>query len=348
LDTNLKRYEKESLLKSFSLFFLTLIFLNSIIFFLYYQEQKKSLHVEIFNKIKLYNYTFNDKNILVDIVPLKKTSELYSLHVKEHEIFSYFDIPSSKKNSLKIIYPNKVYQKELSSLKNITLLYFFISSIILMLLSTIYSLYAMKPLKDALSLLEEFLKDIIHDLNTPISSILLNLKILQKKKSEEAIKRIEYSAKNIGSLYNNIEITIKDEPIIIEEINIQSLIDEKIEYYSYLFPDIKFQTKIQTETLKTSHDAISRILDNLISNACKYNKAGGYIHIFVNEDKIVIEDSGVGIKNINRVFERFYKENDRGIGIGLNIVKKLCKKLGYAIEIQSKLDIGTKIKVTLR
>lgn len=343
----MKRYETEALIKSFSLFFLTLILLNSIIFLLYFQEQKKSLHVEIFNKIKLYNYTFNDKNIIINIVPFKKTSELYSLHVGENEIFSYFDIPSSKKNSLKIIYPIKVYKKELSKLKHTNLFYFFISSLVLMILSTIYSLYAMKPLKNALNLLEEFLKDIIHDLNTPISSILLNLKILQKKKSEEAIKRIEYSAKNIGSLYNNLEITIKDDPIIIEEVNIKALINEKIEYYSYQFPEIKFQTKIKTETLKTSYNEISRILDNLISNACKYNKLDGYIHILVDQNKIVIEDSGIGIKNISRVFDRFYKENDRGIGIGLDIVKKLCKKLGYHIEIQSELGIGTKIEVTL-
>jgi len=344
----LKRYEKEALIKSFSLFFLTLTLLNSIIFLLYYQEQKKSLHVEIFNKIKLYNYTFENKNILVKIVPLKKTSELYSLHVKKHEIFSYFDIPSSQKNSLKIIYPNKIYQEELNNLINTNLLYFFTSSIVLMILSAMYSLYAIKPLKEALNILEEFLKDIIHDLNTPISSILLNLKILQKRKSQEAIKRIEYSAKNIGSLYNNLEITIKNNPIIIEEINIKTLINEKIEYYSYQFPDIKFETKIKIETLKTSYDLISRILDNLISNACKYNKMGGYVHIIVGHNKIVIEDSGVGIKNIDRVFDRFYKENDRGIGIGLDIVKKLCKKLGYHIEIESAFNIGTKIEVTLK
>ena len=344
----MKKYEKESLFKSFSLFFLTLIILNSIIFFLYYQEQKKALHVEIFNKIKLYNYTFDDKHILINIVPIKQTSELYSLHVEDNEIFSYFEIPSSHKNSLKIIYPNEVYKKELNSLKNTNLLYFFISSFILMILSTLYSLYAMKPLKDALSLTEEFLKDIIHDLNTPISSILLNLKILQKKKSEEAIKRIEFSAKNIGSLYNNLEITIKENPIQREEVDIKSLIDEKIEYYAYLFPNIEFKTDIQIDTLQTSYDEISRILDNLISNACKYNKADGSVSIFIDSNKMVIEDSGIGIKNIHKVFDRFYKENDRGIGIGLDIVKKLCKKLGYHIKIKSELDIGTKIQVTLK
>lgn len=343
----MKNYEKESFLKSFSLFFLTLIFLNSIIFILYYQEQKKSLHVDIFNKIKLYNYTFKDKDLLLDIVPAKQISKLYALHVKQNEIFAYFDIPTSKINSLKIIYPYKLYKKNLDNLKYKNLILYLISSFVLLILSIVYSIYALKPLKNALNLLDEFLKDIIHDLNTPISSILLNLKILKKKNSIEAIKRIEYSVKSIGTLYNNLEVIIKDNPLHIEQIDIKSMVNEKVSYYAYLFPDIKFNLEIKSNTLKTSYDEISRIFDNLISNACKYNKPNGFVSIFVDDKMIVIEDSGVGIKNIHRVFDRFYKENARGIGLGLDIVQKLCKKLNYKISIESKADVGTKIKVTL-
>ena len=224
----MKKYEKETFLKSFSLFFITLIFLNSIIFFHYFQEQKQSLHVNIFNKIKLYNYTFDDKDIFVDIVSYKDKSQLYTLHVEQNSIFAYFEIPTSKKSSLKIVYPHKKYQLDISKLTNKAILYYLLSSLVLLLLSIFYSFYAMKPLKNALFLLEEFLKDMIHDLNTPITSILLNLKILKKHNSEEAIKRIEFSAKNIGSLYNNLEVIIKEPNINIEKIDIKSLIEEKI------------------------------------------------------------------------------------------------------------------------
>jgi two-component system OmpR family sensor kinase len=215
-------------------------------------------------------------------------------------------------------------------------------------MSIFYSIYALKPLKTALNLLDEFLKDIIHDLNTPISSILLNLQILKNKKSDDAIKRIEFSTKNISSLYANLEMIIKDTPLNMEEVDIKNLISEKVTYYNFIYPHINFKTDIKIEQIKTSKNEFSRIVDNLISNACKYNKQDGNITIHVDEKILAVEDSGIGIKNVNRVFDRFYKETDRGIGLGLDIVQKLAHKLGYKIKIASTLNIGTKIEVTLK
>jgi two-component system, OmpR family, sensor kinase len=60
-----------------------------------------------------------------------------------------------------------------------------------------------------------------------------------------------------------------------------------------------------------------------------------------------IIDSGKGIKNPKRIFERFYKEQDRGIGIGLHIVKKLCDELGIKIGVQSILESGTTFSLDL-
>ncbi len=344
----MKRYEKESFLKSFTLFFSTLLFLNAIIFWFYFNEQKNTLHVEVFNKIKLYNYNFKDKDISVDIVPFKSINELYSLHITKNKIFAYFEIPNSKKSSLEIIYPYDKYKYQINTIRKKALTYFSISGLILLLLSILYSLFAIQPLKKALYLLDEFLKDIIHDLNTPISSILLNLKLLKIKPSAEAIKRIEFSVKKIGSLYGNLESIIKEIPLEITKVDIRKMIEEKIEFYAYLFPDITFTSHIHTDTLYTSADAINRILDNLISNACKYNRENGKVSITIDTSYIVVEDTGIGIKNPKKVFQRYYKESDRGIGLGLDIVKKLIDKLNYKIDIQSMENIGTKIKVTIQ
>ncbi len=282
------------------------------------------------------------------IVPYKKIDELYILHIKKDEIFAYFDIPNSKKSSLKIIYPHSLYVNDIEKIEKQTLLYYFISSLILLFLSIFYSLYSIRPLKKALFLLDEFLKDIIHDLNTPISSILLNLKILKQKHSAEAIKRVEFSTKKIGSLYGNLEAIIKNTPLKISEIDIKDMLNQKIDYFQYLYPDITFKTDIQIDNIETSHSAIDRILDNLISNACKYNRENGNISIVINEKKLIVEDTGIGIKNPKKIFRRYYKESQRGIGLGLNIVKKLCDSLGYKIDVQSILGIGTKFEVTFR
>jgi len=60
-----------------------------------------------------------------------------------------------------------------------------------------------------------------------------------------------------------------------------------------------------------------------------------------------IIDSGKGIQNPKRIFERFYKEQERGIGIGLHIVKKLCDELDVKISVDSKLGSGTAFSLDL-
>jgi len=88
-------------------------------------------------------------------------------------------------------------------------------------------------------------------------------------------------------------------------------------------------------------------LDNLISNAFKYNKKNGFIKVYLENKKLYIEDSGIGIKNPKKVFNRFYKENERGIGIGMSIVKKLADEFKIKIEIKSKINKGTIIILDL-
>ena len=54
-----------------------------------------------------------------------------------------------------------------------------------------------------------------------------------------------------------------------------------------------------------------------------------------------------GIQNTKKIFDRFYKEQDRGIGIGLHIVKKLCEELSIKIKVQSQINFGTKFTLNL-
>ncbi len=93
----------------------------------------------------------------------------------------------------------------------------------------------------------------------------------------------------------------------------------------------------------TNKDALSRILDNLISNACKYSKKDATITIKMDKKILYIKDNGYGIKNVKKVFDRFYKESERGVGIGMHIVKKLCDELKIDIVVKSKLEVGTTV-----
>ena len=111
--------------------------------------------------------------------------------------------------------------------------------------------------------------------------------------------------------------------------------------------------------VKADEKLIREVLVNLISNAIKYGKDGGYIHAgFYNMgENILIEiaDNGTGIskEHLNRVFERFFRiEKSRsrdmgGTGLGLAISKEFMEAQGGAIEVESELGAGSTFTITL-
>lgn len=92
-------------------------------------------------------------------------------------------------------------------------------------------------------------------------------------------------------------------------------------------------------------DGMKRVFDNLLSNAAKYNRENGevFIHLDPESMRVIIEDTGKGITHPEKVFDRFYKEHDRGLGIGLHIVKKMCDQMKIIVQIETKIGKGTKI-----
>jgi two-component system OmpR family sensor kinase len=281
----------------------------------------------------------------MDIVDFSKEKENYKLYVTNSEIYSYFDLLGSKESLLKLSYDFEIYNTKLNEIKVRVILLFFVVSFILLVYSFFYSLYALKPYKEAINLMERFLRDIIHDLNTPISAIFINLALLKRSYNLDAIKRVEYSTQTISSLYKNLDLYSKNIKFSLSKIDLLTIINQRVEYFKKLYPSINFNTPLTSIIVTTNEIAIVRILDNIISNGCKYNKDNGTIDISFSNNILTIKDSGYGIKNPQKAFDRFYKESDRGMGIGLSIVKKLSKEIDVEVELDSEVDIGTTVRV---
>jgi signal transduction histidine kinase len=115
------------------------------------------------------------------------------------------------------------------------------------------------------------------------------------------------------------------------------------------YPNIEFKIDFQNRYILTNRDAFSRIIDNLLTNAAKYNKPDGRVEVSYDSktDTLHILDTGKGIKNPKRIFDRFYKEQERGLGIGLHIVKKLCEELDIKISVKSELGVGSNFSLNL-
>jgi signal transduction histidine kinase len=258
-------------------------------------------------------------------------------------------IPNTHKYHLKISYPSSKYQEKINRLKSQRKQQFLLVTLVVFMLTILFSLYSMYPLRKAFNLTQEFIKDILHDFNTPISSIMLNIKMLKKtKENHTKINRIEQSLNTILSLQDNLKSYLNHNQEKEERFELHQLITERVEALQNIYPTITFSINGNLVWINNNKSAMSRILDNLLSNSAKYNKEKGSVDIEIKEKSISISDTGRGIKNVNKIFDRFYKEHDRGLGIGLHIVKKLCDELGIKVEVKSEVGVGSSFSLIFK
>ena len=213
----------------------------------------------------------------------------------------------------------------------------------------------LKPMRDAISLLDRFIKDTTHELNTPVSTIVTNIEMIDKtqldKKLLTKINRIDIGAKTISNIYQDLTyLTLGNKLIANDEtLDLAHVIEERVEYFKSLADakkiDLSFDV-LQNTTLFIDKAKFSKLLDNLISNAIKYNKIRGSIHITLKANNILVEDTGIGIakENISKLQERYarFNKSSGGFGIGLNIVATIAKEYNLVVEISSEEKNGQK------
>lgn len=339
----MKKYEKESLLKSFFFFFILLELFLTIIFYQNYKENISFLKKQIFNQMYNCSWTLKCDEFKYSFV---KESNINFKLQKSKEYYAIFKIPNAKKYSLKISYPISKFNKQEKDIRDRIILRFILYSLLLALIVFIISLFSLKPIKKALYVNEEFIKDILHDLNTPLSSIVFNASMIKDDKYQKFTQRINRSIKTIISLQNNLKTFLKDiKQSQKEYISIDKIVKTSIQNISTIYIETEFKY-VEKENFYAKIDKVLllRVFDNLLSNSAKYNsKEDKLVKIIVDKPKVYIIDNGDGIKESDKIFNRYYKEHQRGIGIGLHIVKKICDELDIKISVNSALDKGTTI-----
>ena len=337
----MKHAEIESFRKSFLVFFLSLAILSGFLAYFEYLKQKQSLETMLFNQMKLCSFDLKCSEFEFDFVPLQ-SSKLYTLTPEPQGLYALFTIPKNDTYALKLRFTQKHYAQRLHQIQ-ITVIKYYLGAIAAIgILSILFSFYALYPLRKALKLTEEFSRDILHDLNTPLSSLRLNVSRLKVPQSEtKKVERIEHSIQAIVSLGNNLRSYLDGHELQKESIELSSLLQDRLSIVERLYPDITFHLEKSSLVVHANRDALIRIFDNLLSNAAKYNNPQGSVWIDISSTTVVIRDNGKGIKNTAKIFDRFYKEHDRGLGIGLHIVKKLCDAMNITIHVQSIFGEGS-------
>ena len=225
-----------------------------------------------------------------------------------------------------------------------------------------------------------FLSSVSHDIRTPLNGIQGMLRIADAfpndmKKQKECRDKIWIASNYLVSLVNNVlnmnrlensTIELAEHPFNLIDLlmEVTAMTDIQIEAQGlHLVVDWK-PGYIKHRYLIGSAEGISRILLNLNSNAIKYNKKDGTVFCRCKELRcdgetawfeFITEDTGIGMDEefLKHAFEPYARENHtslnsiNGVGLGLTIVKKTVALMGGTLQVESKLNVGTKYRIVI-
>ncbi|NQY94221.1 MAG: HAMP domain-containing histidine kinase [Campylobacteraceae bacterium] len=204
------------------------------------------------------------------------------------------------------------------------------------------------PIQSQREKLDIFIKNTTHELNTPLSAILL---CVDSKNfySEQNRNHIKVSVKKMTNIYKDLTYLFfsQEKQLEADELNISQVLRKELEYHTELasMKHIDISNNIEETFFTIDEESFIRITNNLISNAIKYTKRKGAINITLEKNALIIKDTGIGIDNtkLEKIFERYYRATNSvgGFGIGLDIVYSICKKYNIKIDVKSELNVGT-------
>jgi len=217
---------------------------------------------------------------------------------------------------------------------------------------------------------KEFISNISHDIQSPLSNIkgytnLLENKSVTPEEKEHYITVINGEIKRLSTLTKQLLLLAsldRNEDIIKKKtFNVGKQLKELVRNYQWLVSEkgIMLGYSLPDTEIYGDPSLLNTVWDNLLTNAIKYNKPDGSVEISIKERKnsifVTFEDTGIGLNKADqeKIFERFYRVDTarsqavEGTGLGLSIVAAIVKMHGGQIDISSKEKEGTTIVVEL-
>jgi two-component system OmpR family sensor kinase len=253
-----------------------------------------------------------------------------------------------------VIEDSKVTE-EMLSLQSIIWKMILLASLFIAIIGYFLSRLLLKPVKQNFALLNRFMKDSAHELNTPVTALMMSANYLKNEYDEEMVEHMLMSSKMISEIYNSISyLAFHDLDIEKKEkFNLAKEIQEAVRYYKEIAgnKNIIIHTQLTEFYIYMDKNSNRKLLHNLIANAIKYSYTNKTINITLQKNILTIQDQGIGIseKNQKKIFQRYkriYKQEAGGFGIGLDIVMGICRANKIQIKLESELKKGSTFTLT--
>ena len=320
-----------------------------------YDNSDKIYH---FPRYKEYQSAlYNDKyQVLFSTLAFEPTSFTQGLHKSGSQYYYMYALPPAYYFSADYLLvstehtANNIYFLATAVMIAIVITLFLFSFLLLRNFS--------KPFEKLNTQLDNFIKDSMHEINTPLSIINLNADLFANKFGDNKyLQRMKSASKTLSTIYDDMNYLVKQGRVehTIQSIFMGQFIQNRVDYFKEIanLKHITLDTNITIPLEYTfSKTKLQRIVDNTLSNAIKYSLAGSRVEVLLyrEEEKIIfiVKDYGVGITNIDKIFSRYYRENESkgGFGIGLNIVKQIIDEENILLHVSSEIDKGTTFQYT--
>ena len=246
-----------------------------------------------------------------------------------------------------------------SSLNDIKEKIFLVTTLVLMfilIVSVVLGKIFLRPIKEKMQEIENFVKDTTHELNTPISALMMSTSRAKTKKTYDAkiIQNISISTKQLYDIYASLSYISFESKEEDEKLRFDLVVKDSIAYFNELLEkkNISFEFIHKSCTLNIAPTKAKMLINNLLSNAIKYSRPNSQIYVEISQEKLIVKDEGIGIAKdkLSSILKRFTRANDYagGFGVGLNIIDEITKKYSYKLMINSTEGNGTKVIISLK
>lgn len=197
-----------------------------------------------------------------------------------------------------------------------------------------------------------------HELRTPLAVIKGSIDNLERQTLPETAQRhlirmrntVQEMEQMMTALLELSRDATNQPPA--ETLQLNDLVELLVEQHQQRHPGSPLQVNVRHQAMLTvngSQKLISILITNLLNNAESYTPSG-HIKVVVDQDGFSVEDTGIGIPlaEQEKVFSPFYRVNqqhEKGFGLGLAIVEKICRELGWSIQVHSEEGCGSTFTV---
>ena len=196
----------------------------------------------------------------------------------------------------------------------------------------------------------------VHQIKTPISAMKLLIQTSESEISSDLSSELFKIEQYVEMVLSYIRLGSNKNDFVLKEYDLDNIIRQAIRKYAPLFIRKKISLDFQPTTYKVLTDEkwLVFVIEQLLSNAIKYTNKGKISIYSLENKKLVIEDTGIGIskEDIPRIFDKGFtgyngRTDKKATGLGLYLCKNILDKLSHKISIESEVGVKTKVILDL-